>query len=71
VDRESAYEILRQRAVEKTAATTPKPAAERPAGRQRETAAEALAKRAARAIGPEVGRRLIRGILGSLLGGRR
>ncbi len=71
VDRESAYEILRRRAAEKTAAATPQHTAERPAGRQRESAAEALAKSAARAIGSEVGRRLIRGILGSLLGGRR
>jgi len=69
VDRESAYEILRQRAAEKPA-ETPKASA-RPAARQRETTAEALAKSAARAIGSEVGRRLIRGILGSLLGGRR
>ena len=69
VDRESAYEILRQRAAEKPA-ETPKASA-RPAARQRETTAEALAKSAARAICSEVGRRLIRGILGSLLGGRR
>lgn len=71
VDRESAYEILRQRAAEKTAAATRQAAPERPAARQRESATEALAKSAARAIGSEVGRRLIRGILGSLLGGRR
>ena len=69
VDRESAYEILRQRTAEKPAETPKAP--QRPAARQRETAAEALAKSAARAIGSEVGRRLIRGILGSLLGGRR
>jgi hypothetical protein len=40
-------------------------------GRQREGAVEALAKSAARAIGSEVGRKLIRGVLGSLLGGKR
>ncbi|MEW6253622.1 MAG: helicase HerA-like domain-containing protein, partial [Planctomycetota bacterium] len=32
---------------------------------------EALAKSAARAIGSQVGRSLVRGILGSLLGGKR
>ena len=69
VDRESAYEILKQRAAEKPVETPKAPA--RPAARQRESAAEALAKSAARAIGSEVGRRLIRGILGSLLGGKR
>jgi DNA helicase HerA-like ATPase len=40
-------------------------------GRKREGAVEALAKSAARAIGSEVGRKLIRGVLGSLLGGKR
>ncbi|MCX8099441.1 MAG: DUF853 domain-containing protein [Casimicrobiaceae bacterium] len=39
--------------------------------RTRESAAEAFMKSAARAIGSEVGRRVIRGVLGSILGGRR
>jgi uncharacterized protein len=39
--------------------------------RKREGAGEALMKSAARAIGSEVGRRVIRGVLGSILGGRR
>ncbi|MFP5404614.1 MAG: helicase HerA-like domain-containing protein, partial [Gammaproteobacteria bacterium] len=38
---------------------------------RRESAVEALAKSAARAIGSQVGRSLIRGVLGSLLGGKR
>lgn len=38
---------------------------------KRESAAEALAKSAARAIGSNLGRQIVRGILGSLLGGRR
>jgi uncharacterized protein len=38
---------------------------------RRESATEALAKSAARAIGSNLGRQLVRGILGSLLGGRR
>jgi hypothetical protein len=40
-------------------------------GGRRESAAEALAKSAARAIGSQVGRSIIRGVLGSLLGGKR
>jgi DNA helicase HerA-like ATPase len=73
VDRESAFEILKGRAgkavetVEKK--RSEKPAAERPApsGRQRESMAEAMMKSAARAIGSQVGRQIIRGVLGSLL----
>ncbi len=38
---------------------------------KRQTATEALIKSAARSIGTQVGRRVIRGILGSLFGGRR
>jgi len=40
-------------------------------GRQRETAVEAFAKSAARSIGSELGRQLLRGVLGSLAGRRR
>lgn len=75
LDRESAYERLKQRAatqteqhepvMPKTATTT------RGGGRQRESAMEALAKSAARAVGSQLGRQIVRGILGSLLGKRR
>ncbi len=83
VDRESAYEILKSRTVEKLAAAPGKAArTNEPSGLggilggvlgggRREGAVEALAKSAARAIGSEVGRQIIRGVLGSLLGGRR
>jgi DNA helicase HerA-like ATPase len=65
VDRESAYEKLKARAIE----TLPeKPQA---AGRQPQTLVDAMTKSAARAIGSQVGREIIRGILGSLLGKRR
>jgi len=40
-------------------------------GRQRQGVAEALMKSAARTIGSEVGRQIIRGVLGSLIGGKR
>jgi hypothetical protein len=40
-------------------------------GRRREGAVEAIAKSAARVIGSQIGRALIRGVLGSLFGGKR
>ena len=39
--------------------------------RPRESVVEALAKSAARAIGSQMGRQILRGVLGSLMGGRR
>jgi len=86
VDRESAYEILKQRTSEKQEEAAAKQTAQTPAGdgggmlggifgsgssSRREGVGEALAKSAARAIGSAVGRQIIRGVLGSLLGGRR
>jgi DNA helicase HerA-like ATPase len=94
VDRESAYELLKERAdrsseldnikVRQTAAyeesrrerlerSERMDRQQRPARptRQRETATEAMAKSAARAIGSTVGRQIIRGILGSIFGTRR
>ncbi|MGD2082212.1 MAG: DUF853 family protein [Chromatiales bacterium] len=73
VDRESAYEILKQRA-ESAAAEAARQAPEETAGRRkasrRQSPIEAMIKSAARAIGSQLGRQLIRGVLGSL-GGRR
>ena len=40
-------------------------------GRQRQGVAEALMKSAVRTIGSEVGRQIIRGVLGSIIGGKR
>jgi len=73
IDRDSAFEMLAARE-EAARVAQPEPAAARaPAGRARttDTALEAVAKSAARAIGSELGRRIVRGVLGSLLGGRR
>ncbi len=77
VNRESAYEKLKQRASRRAAtpgaeaeATAEAPAA-RPLGHGRETAGEALLKSVVRAAGSQLGRQLIRGIMGSLLGGGR
>ncbi len=87
IDRESAYELIKGRAAqaEQSApaqqesglggmlggifgndSSTP-----RRSGRQPQSVGEAILKSAARTIGSEVGRQLIRGVLGSLLGGRR
>ena len=77
VDRESAYELLKKKAERQI-----EEAAEDQQIKQRKTkaptrnsnrqsAGEALLTSAARAVGSTVGRQIIRGIMGSLLGGRR
>jgi DNA helicase HerA-like ATPase len=82
VDRESAYEMLRARAeraseaASRSAEETPRPRSR--GGAQRQTVGEAMMKSAARSIGSELGRqvggkvgaRILRGLLGSLFGGR-
>jgi len=69
LDRESAYELLKQKA-EQQPLVQP---AQRPASRAGtgQSVGEALLKSAARSIGSSIGRQIIRGVLGSLLGGRR
>jgi len=77
VDRESAYEILKDRAKEiqaqqseqerrKTKERTTSARSSR-----RQSAGEAFSKSAARSIGSQIGRQIVRGIMGSLFGGRR
>jgi len=72
VDRESAYEKLKARAEQAQPAVE---AAPQPGGRQVKSQTEvligALATSAARAIGSQVGRQIIRGVLGSIFGGGR
>lgn len=76
LDRESAYEILAARSeqaakqAEKEPLKAKQPARKRPAGRSRQSAGEAFMKSMARSIGSQVGRNLVRGILGSLFKGR-
>ena len=68
LDRESAYEMLKKKAelqVDQPKASSPTRTS------NRQSAGEALLTSAARAIGSTVGRQIIRGIMGSLLGGRR
>ncbi len=84
VDRESAYEKLTARAeqvAQEQAAAKPKESSAASdilfgktgprGGRQSQGLFEAMAKSAARTVGSQVGRELIRGVLGSLLGKRR
>ena len=83
LDRESAYEMLKQRATlaqteaarleAKQAADARQENAGRRSsgrGRARQTMGEAMLKSAARSIGSSIGRQIVRGILGSLFGRR-
>ena len=81
VDRESAYEKLKARVVEESPAQ--KDESTNPVsdilfgktgprgGRQSQGVIEAMTKSAARSIGSELGRQVLRGVLGSILGGKR
>jgi len=81
VDRESAYEILKARAGQSLSGSPgPSGGAETPpwyeklpglgaGGHRGDSLVEAMAKSAARTIGSSVGRQIVRGVLGSLLGG--
>jgi len=70
VDRESAFEKLKSRAEEKQA-QAPAPARRRgaPPKSQTEIIVGAIAKSAAHAVGSQIGRQIIRGVLGSIFGG--
>ena len=72
VDRESAYEKLKARQGGQAAGEAPVPAAPRRTAPARSETTElvgALAKSAARAMGSQLGRQIVRGVLGSLFGG--
>jgi len=75
LDRESAYEILQGRAAaasrEEEAARESTPAPDARRGSSRQGPLEAFATSALRSVGSQLGRSLIRGLLGSLMGGRR
>jgi DNA helicase HerA-like ATPase len=84
VDRESAFEKLKGRTQEKLSSQpAPGQVPQNPlsdilfgktgprGGRQSQGLVEAISKSAARAIGSEIGRQVIRGVLGSILGKRR
>lgn len=73
VDRESAYEMLKNKAAQQ--ADAEEADNDRPKSgkntRSRQTVSEVLLKSAARTLGSTVGKQIIRGLLGSMLGGRR
>ncbi len=72
IDRESAYELLKQKA-EKLAKSNARTEAKRSAAKRqstRQTPVRAMVKSAARSMGSQIGRQIIRGILGSLFGKR-
>jgi hypothetical protein len=84
VNRESAYEILNRRTVEKEAELGPNQVeAKKPSEskgmmgdllwgtKRRQGMVETLAKQAARTVGSKIGRQILRGVLGGILGGSR
>ena len=87
VNRESAYEVLNQRVAEATGAAPPgearapagKPAEETPSkmhdilwgNKRRQGMVEAAAKSATRSVASGLGRTIVRGVLGSIFGGRK
>jgi len=76
IDRESAFEMLKERA-EKAARESEQAEAEEAEeraprrGREPDSVMEAVVKSAARAAGSQLGRSIIRGVLGSVLGRKR
>ena len=64
-----AEDIQKQQAEADIKTKAAKPKASK--GRKRQGIGEAFVKSAARSIGSQIGRRLIRGVLGSLFGGKR
>jgi DNA helicase HerA-like ATPase len=82
IDRESAYELLREKAEEaakQDAAERARLEAEKAeqkaqrksrSGSRRQSAGEAMLKSAARSIGSQLGRQILRGVLGSIFGKR-
>jgi len=84
VNRESAYEILNRRTVEKETAESGSnnAKADTPSEhgvigdflwgtKRRQGMVETLAKQAARTVGSQIGRQILRGVLGGILGGSR
>jgi DNA helicase HerA-like ATPase len=79
VDRESAYELLKKRAEElqvrqdaEMRLKAEQEAQAKPArGRKKQSIGDAFMKSTARSIGSYVGRQIIRGVLGSIFGGKR
>lgn len=71
IDRESAYEMLKERAEKMTDIATQQGKPKTKARRGRQSTGEAMLKSVARSVGSQLGRQIVRGIMGSLFGGRR
>ncbi len=79
LDRESAYEQINKKftkrkepeILDESKYSNPAPPKVTKEPRQRETATEAMLKSAARSIGSNVGRQIVRGLMGSIFGNRR
>ena len=70
VDRESAYEILAKRAEQQKSEVIPKTKPKRKSTSTRQSPFEAFLSSAMRSLGNQIGRKLSRGLLGSLLSGK-
>ena len=70
VDRESAYEKLKEKTAQAAAAPETPKAGREPVPESTKML-QAMAKSAAHAIGSQVGRQIIRGVLGSIFGKAR
>jgi uncharacterized protein len=72
IDRESAYEMLKTRTEQTQETEVAAETAQKQAkGRQPDDIWASMAKSAARAAGSQMGRQIIRGVMGSIFGGRR
>jgi DNA helicase HerA-like ATPase len=72
IDRESAYEKLKARTAEsEERPESPSTRGRRPVASPAEEMVRALAKSAAHAVGSQIGRQIVRGVLGSFFGGSR
>lgn len=73
IDRESAYEMLTARAaqIEEEQAPEAEPEQRRAPARRTDSIFEAMLKSTARAVSSQLGRQLVRGVLGGLFGKRR
>lgn len=72
IDRESAYEILKARAMKASQSYVPsQPSYKQKPARKTDSVLESMAKSAARSVGRELGRQILRGVLGTIFGGKR
>ncbi|HCU25498.1 MAG TPA: ATP-binding protein, partial [Deltaproteobacteria bacterium] len=71
LDRESAYELLKQRKESAQSASSSAPERTSPRSGGRQSLGEAFIKSAARSVGSSLGRQIMRGVLGSIFGGGR